>query len=634
MNYQNMVKNSKKDKEIIKYLRSQITDLKNIINSKPNKYGKKKNWNSTTKINMKIINKKNYKKNVPKNSSNSNLKIHKNEEKNDINNNILISSNNIVITTNHNSDIEEENENENEVNYFNNSKKCEPDSNKKTQRMDSNKDDDFYTIYDEIKGGERNYSSVGKTPKYAQKNYKLYIQKINKINSKPKEKPPHNDLFEGLDTMKYARLTQSHKKSKSTHKNNNINNHAVEHVKTENNFITVNINTNSFGNGGFYLKKNRTLNSNNVNDKVKNGNKNVVKNRTNKNLNLNNNINSTTNRKNKFLNQKIKEKCIKYKPKNYTYKNNHTSSANSISNKRSIIKKVINDTNININNSTQNRNIYQYNKNKKNLQNSQKNKNKIKQRDSNEIYDNNKESLNNNSKDKINNKNATSSLVNLRGKEPIILRSCFSNSSSYKNSSKNVNRIYEFKNSSSMKKQNNENNNNYKNKEVSNNKEIIYNNLNINSNSNSDKCVKNDDIYSTEYDFNIPEKYLNSDSKIIKSTNSKGKIINIYDDNKKEIIFQSGVRKEIFEDGFQIVHFMNGDKKLNYTNGKMVYFFHDAKTVQTNLNNGIQVFKFNNGQIERHFPDNTKQICFPDGTQRFIKDDGSEETYYANGSIQ
>ena len=48
----------------------------------------------------------------------------------------------------------------------------------------------------------------------------------------------------------------------------------------------------------------------------------------------------------------------------------------------------------------------------------------------------------------------------------------------------------------------------------------------------------------------------------------------------------------------------------------------------------MQIFKFNNGQLEKHFPDQTKIICFPDGTQRIIKSDGIEETYYSNGIIQ
>ena len=72
------------------------------------------------------------------------------------------------------------------------------------------------------------------------------------------------------------------------------------------------------------------------------------------------------------------------------------------------------------------------------------------------------------------------------------MRSCLSNSSSYKN--KNVNKVYENKNSSiSNKKQNNENKTK-KNKETL-NKKILFNDINMNTN--SEKIINNNDIYST-----------------------------------------------------------------------------------------------------------------------------------------
>jgi len=40
-----------------------------------------------------------------------------------------------------------------------------------------------------------------------------------------------------------------------------------------------------------------------------------------------------------------------------------------------------------------------------------------------------------------------------------------------------------------------------------------------------------------------------------------GKIVKFYDNNKREVIFPSGVKKEIFGDGYQIIYFNNGDIK-------------------------------------------------------------------------
>jgi centromere protein J len=54
--------------------------------------------------------------------------------------------------------------------------------------------------------------------------------------------------------------------------------------------------------------------------------------------------------------------------------------------------------------------------------------------------------------------------------------------------------------------------------------------------------------------------------------------------------------------------------------------------VKTTLNNGIKIYKFKNGQIEKHFPDGTKLIIFNDDTEKYIYNDGSEETYFSDGN--
>ena len=153
----------------------------------------------------------------------------------------------------------------------------------------------------------------------------------------------------------------------------------------------------------------------------------------------------------------------------------------------------------------------------------------------------------------------------------------------------------------------------------------------------------NFDFSSNEnYDFVLPDKYANTNPKnneaqytLLKSvTTNEGKQINLYTNNKREVIFPSGVRKEIYNDGYQIVYFTNGDLKQIFPDSKSVYYFNEAKTVQTTFPDGLQVFKFNNGQIEKHYPDGTKQISFPDGSLRYILNDGFEETHYADGTIQ
>ena len=174
-------------------------------------------------------------------------------------------------------------------------------------------------------------------------------------------------------------------------------------------------------------------------------------------------------------------------------------------------------------------------------------------------------------------------------------------------------------------------NKNYLNRQNKTKKPLKFNEQNNNfiNNKNSDIYTENK-LTLEEYEFKIPEKYKKQNYKLTKTLKAGDKIINLYNDNKKEIIFPSGVRKEIFEDGFQIIYFVNGDIKQNYPNGKSVYYFSQAKTVQTTFKNGIFVVKFENNQIERHYPDGKKQILFPDGSEKTIFDhENIEQSLYS-----
>ena len=113
-----------------------------------------------------------------------------------------------------------------------------------------------------------------------------------------------------------------------------------------------------------------------------------------------------------------------------------------------------------------------------------------------------------------------------------------------------------------------------------------------------------------------------------------GKIIKTYENNRKEVYFPSGLRKEIFPDGYQVSYFSNKDIKQIYPDGREVYLFAENKTVQTKLPNGLEVCRFANGQLEKNFPDGTKIVNYPDGTVRNLYPDGYEEIFFNDGSLQ
>ena len=67
------------------------------------------------------------------------------------------------------------------------------------------------------------------------------------------------------------------------------------------------------------------------------------------------------------------------------------------------------------------------------------------------------------------------------------------------------------------------------------------------------------------YDLIFSEIYHPKNSSSIKPINteklSNGKLVNFYENDKREYIFPSGNRREIYSDGYQIIYFHNNDIK-------------------------------------------------------------------------
>lgn len=124
-------------------------------------------------------------------------------------------------------------------------------------------------------------------------------------------------------------------------------------------------------------------------------------------------------------------------------------------------------------------------------------------------------------------------------------------------------------------------------------------------------------------------------AKLIKQDiTNDGKVIRLYENGKKVVIFNSGVRRETYKDDYTIVYFNNGDIKQTYPDGKTIYYYSQSKAHQTTFPDQLQVFKFSSGQIEFHYPDLTKKIIMPDGSVKHIMKDNYEETLFPDGSIK
>eukprot|EP00826_Nyctotherus_ovalis_P007421 TRINITY_DN11852_c0_g1_i1.p2 TRINITY_DN11852_c0_g1~~TRINITY_DN11852_c0_g1_i1.p2 ORF type:complete len:305 (+),score=72.94 TRINITY_DN11852_c0_g1_i1:172-1086(+) len=137
------------------------------------------------------------------------------------------------------------------------------------------------------------------------------------------------------------------------------------------------------------------------------------------------------------------------------------------------------------------------------------------------------------------------------------------------------------------------------------------------------------------YDMVFLSKYHSGEIKLASQQAYKdGKVIRQYDNGKTELIFTNGVRKEIFPDSYSVIYFNNKDVKQLYPDGRVVYYFAGARTTQTAFADGLQVFKFATGQVEKHYPDGSKEISFPDGTLKCVLADGQEESVFADGTVQ
>jgi centromere protein J len=131
-----------------------------------------------------------------------------------------------------------------------------------------------------------------------------------------------------------------------------------------------------------------------------------------------------------------------------------------------------------------------------------------------------------------------------------------------------------------------------------------------------------------EYLLQFPEEY-HDDEKwnngIKKQIRSKdGKVQTVYESGKIEVVFPHKVTKQIFPDGYTIVYFFNKDIKQNFPDGKLVYFFSEVDTTQTTMPDGLQIFRFASGQVEKHYQGGNKEIIFQDGTIHKISLDGTQ----------
>ncbi|OUM61758.1 hypothetical protein PIROE2DRAFT_62308 [Piromyces sp. E2] len=112
-----------------------------------------------------------------------------------------------------------------------------------------------------------------------------------------------------------------------------------------------------------------------------------------------------------------------------------------------------------------------------------------------------------------------------------------------------------------------------------------------------------------------------------------GKCKRVYPNDIEIVLYRNGTTKEIYSEDYSVIRFTNGDIK-EMMRDKTVYFYSSTQTTQTTYSDGMEVFKFGNGQVETKYPDGTNEIVFPDNTIKYLYSNGEEVSFFPDGTKQ
>lgn len=143
-----------------------------------------------------------------------------------------------------------------------------------------------------------------------------------------------------------------------------------------------------------------------------------------------------------------------------------------------------------------------------------------------------------------------------------------------------------------------------------------------------------DEIIATLPQIAPPPKEGSMGAPVSERHSSDGRVERVYQDQRREILFTNGLRKILWPDGRCTVLFSNGDVKDCLADSTVVYRYATTSAVQTTFGNGVEVFQFVSGQVERHFPNGEKEIKFQNKTTKKIYSSGVEEIRFPDGSVK
>uniref|UniRef100_A0A1B6EN06 Centromere protein J C-terminal domain-containing protein n=1 Tax=Cuerna arida TaxID=1464854 RepID=A0A1B6EN06_9HEMI len=115
--------------------------------------------------------------------------------------------------------------------------------------------------------------------------------------------------------------------------------------------------------------------------------------------------------------------------------------------------------------------------------------------------------------------------------------------------------------------------------------------------------------------------------------NQDGSVQKVYPDGRKEMLFKNGnIKKTDPLTGNEKTIYFNGDVEEVLRDGTVKYYFSESRRWQTVFPDGLEVWDFPNGQVEKNHTNGMVEVIFPNDVRKITYPDGSEEIFYADGT--
>ncbi|XP_046662432.1 centromere protein J isoform X1 [Homalodisca vitripennis] len=115
--------------------------------------------------------------------------------------------------------------------------------------------------------------------------------------------------------------------------------------------------------------------------------------------------------------------------------------------------------------------------------------------------------------------------------------------------------------------------------------------------------------------------------------NQDGSVQKVYPDGRKEMVFKNGnIKKTDPLTGNEKTIYFNGDVEEVLRDGTVKYYFSESRRWQTIFPDGLEVWDFPNGQVEKNHTNGMVEVIFPNDVRKITYPDGSEEIFYADGT--